>query len=1059
MWRGTGPRVTQLFSTATGTTRPPDIITLERSESHIKIEVKGGSIASGTWNARYRLKNTDDDWKDLNNTTEVGLNKFRTPTLFPDTEYEFEAWRGVDSNPRRRTYESTLPRTVVVIDRLLDPPTGLFSYSRDRVSISVYATPVVGATSYSFQLAEDEGFTTGLVTREPVNSLMTFMGLTAGTTYYIRVATVNAKGTGRYSRSITIPTVAVSAPPPTVDPPSDETPPILSVVTRDQESIEIQLTGGSITEGSWNARYRQGTGNWTDLDPIGTGNPNIERFKASGLTSNLIYTFEGWRGVDSPRVTSYISTTRQAAPSLPLPVLQTPPIMSIDTVSQMSIQISLSGGSISSGPWFARYRGPNDNTYTDLTPTNPPLNNIFIATGLTAGQTVEFQGWRTTDGPRISRYPQTSPADPIEFPPPPPIAPDHTPPTIAVDNKSYNYIEISLSGGSISTGLWFAQVRDTNTNIWKALVPVSREKPNIFRAIDLEAGHSYEFHCKRTASGPTASLTTDTTSAEAPSIAFSNVMNTSMTCTLSELVATSGPWFLRYKQDGTSTWISANPRNQGNQYFDLSGLTRATLYNFQASRGLEGEWSESVDRSTTGGINERVVFTLLTDQTVTATPTDFTDVGQYMLQYRQRFVNAQWKILGPQDSPDFLIDDLFPLTSYEFQGSKGESGWLPIPTQKLRTNQSTAILYPPDLIFDSILSNSITFRVVGGSVTTGTKRAYYRIKDSGNDWTEITADPVDPSKFTASGLQSTTPYEFQAKQGIGPTSLPQERTTGQDTVSLSFSNKATTTVTVTLSDISATGQFEVRYRERNLGADWNNLGPQDEREFDVEDLTEFTLYEFQGRKGSTLWSPPIGDPSGQLLTRGERGDPVHPTIRVTELTFESMEVLLDRAEQGDGTYYLQYKHFESNTWLNVPLRIGAFNIFDITDLEPNELYELQAKQGEGFTWSGIFRQRTLKRPLSYNPNLGFADYVKAPEDLPVRFAQYNLPPTPTDEITETYIMGQVNVKGSSIEIVGEDIRKLNQPHAEKLEGHYYDFAEELPSNFHVDWPNPARTPE
>ena len=56
-------------------------------------------------------------------------------------------------------------------------------------------------------------------------------------------------------------------------------------------------------------------------------------------------------------------------------------------------------------------------------------------------------------------------------------------------------------------------------------------------------------------------------------------------------------------------------------------------------------------------------------------------------------------------------------------------------------------------------------------------------------------------------------------------------------------------------------------------------------------------------------------------------------------------------------------------------------------------------------------------------------------------------------------MGQVNVKGSSIEIVGEDIRKLNQPHAEKLEGHYYDFAEELPSNFHVDWPNPARTPE
>lgn len=93
-------------------------------------------------------------------------------------------------------------------------PTGLNSSSVLATSATVaWTAPAVdgthdAATQYSVQRATNSTFTTGLASYGPFTTSQSFTGLTPGTTYWVRVAAINADGTSAYTASINFTTLA-----------------------------------------------------------------------------------------------------------------------------------------------------------------------------------------------------------------------------------------------------------------------------------------------------------------------------------------------------------------------------------------------------------------------------------------------------------------------------------------------------------------------------------------------------------------------------------------------------------------------------------------------------------------------------------------------------------------------------------------------------------------------------------------------------------------------------------------------------------------------------------
>jgi hypothetical protein len=182
---------------------------------------------------RYR-KTGVTEWS-LFEVNDGSLRAAKIPGLSPGTGYDFQI-KSYDFSGNTAGFTATVTMSAVTDTSAPSAPSSVTaSAGLTSVIVSWAENTEVdvknGAGTYEVQIATNSGFTTGVQTNKTTATVASFIGLTAGTTYWARVRAIDSSGNASAYTNSTPSSVAAGSPPSGSDgspPASSPTPTVLS---------------------------------------------------------------------------------------------------------------------------------------------------------------------------------------------------------------------------------------------------------------------------------------------------------------------------------------------------------------------------------------------------------------------------------------------------------------------------------------------------------------------------------------------------------------------------------------------------------------------------------------------------------------------------------------------------------------------------------------------------------------------------------------------------------------------------------------------------------------
>jgi|GEM_PF-266079 len=231
-------------------------------------------------------------------------------------------------------------------------PTGLALSSITTNSITVsWTAPTTGpAVSYTVQRATNAGFTTGLVSTAGVaGTSLTAPGLTANTTYYLRVMAVNSAGTSGYTAPLSATT---SGPPATPAAPTAKAAPASTAAP--SISLTFNAPAAGVTYKILQAYRTAAAGTWVTAVAVATGVTGTNWLTPAGsLTTGYQYRYYlvavNATGNSANSALSATVTAAQLA-NAPLGVSATPVAAAVAGTGTRSVTLSWALGAANGAP-------------------------------------------------------------------------------------------------------------------------------------------------------------------------------------------------------------------------------------------------------------------------------------------------------------------------------------------------------------------------------------------------------------------------------------------------------------------------------------------------------------------------------------------------------------------------------------------------------------------------------------------------------------------------------------------------------------------------------------
>jgi len=240
-------------------------------------------------------------------------------------------------------------------------PTGVTATVSSTASIIVSWSSVTSAISYRVYCSIASSDNYELVSTQSTTSY-THSSLTAGTTYYYKVAAVNSGGEGSKSD------VVFATTPPLA--PTD-------VTAKANSASSITIDWSSVTSAVSYNIYRGATYSGT-YELVGTS--ATASYENIGLTANTAYYYKVAAvnsGGESPQSSYVTATTLLAAPT------------GVTAVANSTSSITISWSSVAGATGYRVYRsGTSDGTYTEVGSSS---STSYTNTGLTAGTTFYYK--------------------------------------------------------------------------------------------------------------------------------------------------------------------------------------------------------------------------------------------------------------------------------------------------------------------------------------------------------------------------------------------------------------------------------------------------------------------------------------------------------------------------------------------------------------------------------------------------------------------------------------------------------------------------------------------
>lgn len=697
-----------------------------------------------------------------------------------------------------------------------------------------------GVLSYDWRYRV-QGASTWIDLTAGTSNFADISGLTSSTTYEFQVQVNCADGQSAWSAGQTFTTGACAAP---------TTAQISATnITATSVQLNCSLTGGS----AYNWRYRQqGTSSWTTLPATAAATATV-----GGLAAATTYEYQvalqcganagAWSG------SQFFTTTASNC--------QPPNAGQVyaDQVTYNSARLNCSTTGVSSYDW--RYRLQGAATWTDLAATTANfvnVSNLQSSSQYEMQVSVQCNTGEWSDWSLTTRF--TTPAPPCATP--------------GVSSMFSNNVTTSSAQlNSLVTGMlsydWRYRVQGA-----AAWTDVAASNISYTTLSGLNHTTTYEYQSAvQCASGiwsEWSGSNTFTTSAPAcnpPTAAQLSATNiTTGSATLNCSLSGAALYGWRYRIAGAATWTT--PANTATGLINLSGLSAATQYEYQAAvqcQSIWTDWSATQTFTTAGGCAAPALSDLsATNITATTARLNCTLGGVNAYDWRYRQVGGTtWTDLSATAAGFTDLAGLTASTSYEFQVS-AQCGSVWSAWSSLQTFTTAAPPCPAPQLNDLAASN-ITYNSARlNCAVTGVNAYDWRYRIAGAPaWTDVAAG--GQPFLDLSALLSSTEYEFQSAVQCGATWSQWSATKTFVTLDApceapNLGNIYAGNVTPNSARLNCTltaGINEYDWRYRGFGAGgWTDLPATATPFYDLEGLSPSSQYEFQVsvRCGAT-WSP------------------------------------------------------------------------------------------------------------------------------------------------------------------------------------------------------------
>jgi titin len=405
-----------------------------------------------------------------------------------------------------------------------------------------------GAAISNIEYSIDNGNT--WTTRSPASDIspLTLSNLVNGTSYGVRVRSLNAMGTSSPSTSFS---VTPAAPP--------EAPTITSVIGEDSRAVVAFVPNGDGGDAITNYAYSTNNGaTWTTLSPSSTQSPIVIPSLTNGTTYNVRLRAINTVSESEP------STTSAVMPSGP-PLA--PTITSI-TGSNQSLEIAFTPGGNGGAP-VSGYQISTDggSTWTTATGTTSPLSISGLVNG--ASYTVAI---RAINARGVGVTSNTQTGIPATIPDAPQITE-----VLSADGAVHLAITFGGNGGNPISNIEYSI---DNGETWVTRNPASTQRP--LTITGLSNGTTYNVRV-RTVNGIGASDASEpapalpATTPSAPTITSKTSGNGTLMVHFTPPVNTGGAPITHYQYslDGGSTWTNT-PGNTSP--IEIDNVTIGTAY-------------------------------------------------------------------------------------------------------------------------------------------------------------------------------------------------------------------------------------------------------------------------------------------------------------------------------------------------------------------------------------------------------------------------------------------------------------------------------------------------
>ena len=342
-------------------------------------------------------------------------------------------------------------------------------------------------------------------------------------------------------------------------------------------------------------------------------------------------------------------------------------------------------------------------------------------------------------------------------------------PTLTATNVTQTSFTLTWSGGSVTTGNWTLQERDSRGN-W--IQRVSSPSVTTHNVTGKTAGSSTDYRVRR-GTGQWRTLRVFTLGVRqgrllaTPVIRFSAITQTGYTISWFAASTDTGLWQLQ-EQSSTGAWVDILSGTTSTST-SIGGKTPGTAFKYRVRRQT-GPWGEGVV-TTAAAQGVATAPTLGVRVTTTVAFLSYSGgsvtTGAWQAQYKLNTATV-WIDATGEGGSSVAITGLTENTAYDFRVRRGTGPWATQTNVSTLTSATTPGTAPTVTV--TTTHNTATVSYSGGGSTGVYRVQYRRSGGTGNirldTFIDITGEGATSATIT--DLRANTAYDFRVQRGNGP---------------------------------------------------------------------------------------------------------------------------------------------------------------------------------------------------------------------------------------------------------------------------------------------------